>query len=94
MNAQELCNHLISLQEQIKLDVFTFTQPNGREFVLEAIYEFWDWYFCQDNEGKWYYKDKSGSTQVTVEHEDGDDREEEGGGEGVVKKDIEEDYGT
>jgi hypothetical protein len=43
MDPQILVEHLISLEENIKLDLLIFTESNGNFFVLEAIHEFWGW---------------------------------------------------
>ena len=70
MDSQEFCHHLIA-QEMVNGDSFVFKQPDAKEFVLEAIDEYWDWHFCQDEEGIWYYEDKSERTQVDVGQKDG-----------------------
>ena len=46
MNAQDLCNHLTYLHDMIKINSFIFKQcRDAKEFVLETIDEYWDWYF-------------------------------------------------
>ena len=81
MDAQSFCDHLTYLKEKIEADSFIFKQPDAKEFVLEAIDEYWDWYFWQDKEGTWYYEDKSERIKVNI-------RGEDGGEEGVVEKDV------
>jgi hypothetical protein len=77
MDPQEFASHLTSLEEQINSDFLIFTQPNGKEFLLEAINEFREWYYHQDDDGTWYYKDELGTTAVRVGLECGEEHEEE-----------------
>ena len=90
MDPQGFFDHLNSLQEQITFDLLTFPQPNGKEFVLEAINELSNWYFYED-EGKWYYQDESSSIPVRVRYDDEDEHEDEDEEEDIVKEDVEED---
>jgi hypothetical protein len=59
MNAQQFCDHLVYLQEMTKVDSFIFENPDAKGLVLEAIDEYWDIYFYQDEGGIWFYEDKS-----------------------------------
>lgn len=90
MNPQEFFDHLNTLQEQVTFDLLTFPQPNGKEFVLEAINELSNRYFYKD-EGKWYYQDERESTPVRVGYEDEDEHEDEDEEEDIVEEGVEED---
>jgi hypothetical protein len=68
--------------------LYRFEQSDAKRFVLEAIDEYWDWHFYQD-EGTWYYEDKSERTQVTVGREEvGQGVGQEDGEREVVEKDT------